>query len=144
MELTKWDKLFMDIALRVAEESKSTRLKVGSVLVKDNRIISSGFNGLVSGYEPDILFDETTGRDSVDVVHSEINAILYCARYGISTEGCTLYVTHIPCRVCSSSIATAKIVEVKYLNDYRDKTGVEKLKQYGVKVTKLNYEVSVD
>lgn len=136
--MNKWDKLFIDIAIRVAQESKSTRLQVGAVLVRDNRIIGTGFNGLVAGYEPDVLFDETTGRDSVDVVHAEMNAILYCARYGISTEGCTLYVTHIPCRSCSSSIATAKITEVKYLNDYRDKTGVEKLQQYGIKVTKLN------
>lgn len=135
--MNKWDKLFTDVALRIAEESKSTRLKVGAVLVKDNRIVSTGFNGLVSGYEPDILFDDTTGRDSVDVVRAELNAILYCARYGISTEGCTLYITHNPCRGCASSIATAKIAEVKYLNNYRDQTGIEKLKQYGVKITKL-------
>jgi dCMP deaminase len=134
--LTKWDKLFIDIALRVAEESKSINLKVGCVLVRENRVVGTGINGLPSGFEPDVLEGED-GKDTIDVVHAEMNALLDCAKRGVSTDGCTIYLTHNSCRNCASSIKQAGIVEVKFLNYYRDQTGIERLKDYGIKVEKL-------
>jgi dCMP deaminase len=137
--MTKWDKLFMDLALRIAEESKSINLKVGCVLVRENRVVGSGINGLPTGFEPDVLEGED-GKDTIDTIHSELNAYLDCAKRGVSTNGCTLYVNYSPCRACSSMTRMAGIVKVKYLNEYRDQTGIERLKDYGVKVEKLSYD----
>jgi len=143
MELSKWDKLFMDIALRVAEESKSTRLKVGAVAVKDNHVLVVSFNGTVSKYGDESLEDEN-GVTTPETLHAEENLICQAAIHGISLVGATVYCNYNSCRHCASLLGQVKIAEFKYLNEYRDQIGIDKLKQYGVKVTKLNYEVSVD
>lgn len=136
----KWTNMYMDICIRISQESKSKRLKVASLLVKDNNIISWGINGLPEGSPEDSLEDDE-GKTKLDTVHSEIHAIIYAARLGHSTVGSTLFVTHNPCLNCVSSIVSAGITHVVYRENYRDKTGIDKLKQYGVKVTKLNYEL---
>lgn len=137
--MNKWDKLFIDIALRMSEMSKSTRLKVGAVAVKDGHILCTSYNGAVSNYGDDVLEDEE-GNTKPDVIHAEENILCQAALHGISLRGATLYITHNPCRGCSSKIAQSGIFKVKYLLDYRDQSGIEKLKQYEIKVEKLNYE----
>jgi dCMP deaminase len=134
--MTRWDRLFIDIAIRVSQESKSTRLKVGAVCVRENIVLTTGFNGTVSKRGSDTL--EEDGVTTPDTIHAEENIILFAAKEGISIKGSTLYVTVNPCRHCAALLAQAGIVEVKFLNEYRDLTGLDKLKQYGVKITKLD------
>lgn len=139
--MTRWNKLFIDIAIRVSQESKSTRLKVGAVCVRENMVLTTGYNGSVSKRGSDVL--EEDGVTTPDTIHAEENIILFAAREGISIKGSTLYVTVNPCRHCAALLAQAGVVEVKYLNEYRDLTGLEKLKQYGVKITKLDEQHTI-
>lgn len=132
--MTKWEKYFSQIATLTASMSKCERLKVGAVLVFGNRIIATGYNGLPSGYEPDIC--ECEGLTKSEVIHAEINVILDCAKRGISCSGATLYITHSPCNSCASSIVQAGISEVKYLEDYRT-CSKEIFEKCNVKLTKL-------
>lgn len=122
------DKLFIEIAEVLAKESKCVSLQVGAVLVKDNRIISIGYNGTVSGYYTckeslrHGVFnreDHTQWSDSHEI-HAEMNAILFAAKSGISTNECTLYCTHEPCDQCLKNIIQAGIVRVVYKNRYKE------------------------
>lgn len=130
------DKLFMDIAQLVAQKSKSKRLQVGAVLVRNKRILAFGYNGLASGYTPDVLEDDL-GNTLPDVIHAELNCILNAAKEGIKLEGSTLYVTHSPCRHCAALIKQAGIQEVIYLDEYRDREGIDKLIKYKIKLQKI-------
>lgn len=132
-KFSSFDTTFLKVAEVIAERSKSTRLKVGAVLVKDKRIISTGYNGLVSGVEPDVLEDEN-GVTKKEVIHAELNCIISCARNGVSCEGATLYLTHSPCESCAALIAQSGIKKVIFKEYYRDLSGIEKLKSYGVEV----------
>lgn len=138
--MNKWDRLFMDIALRVAQESKSTRLKVGAVAVKDNHVLVVSYNGTVSKYGDKSLEDEE-GKTTPETLHAEENLICQAAIHGISLVDATVYCTYNSCRHCASLLGQVKIKEFKYLNEYRDLMGIEKLKQYNIKVTKLDYEL---
>jgi surface protein len=130
-----FDQTFLDIAEVIAKRSKSTRLKVGAVLVKDNRIIATGYNGLVSGVDPDILEDDN-GMTKPDVIHAELNCIISCAKNGVCTDGSILYITHSPCESCAALIAQSGISKVIYKNEYRKREGIENLKTYNVDVIK--------
>lgn len=134
--MNKWDKLFIDVAILMANMSKSKRLKVGAVAVKDNHLLVSAFNGTVAKYGDESLEDES-GATTPDTIHAEENILCQASLHGISLKGATLYCTHNCCRHCSALLAQAGIVEVKYLNEYRDLSGIEKLKSYNVKVIKL-------
>lgn len=115
----KFKKFFMNIAYEASTLSKSKRLQVGAVIVnKDMRIIATGYNGLPSGYEPDVLEDDN-GNTKPEVIHAEVNAILSCAKYGISCKDCMLFVTHSPCESCASLIIQSGITHVYYAEDYR-------------------------
>ena len=132
-KFSSFDITFLEVAEVIAKRSKSTRLKVGAVLVKDNRIIATGYNGLVSGVQPDVLEDEN-GVTKKEVIHAELNCIISCARNGVSCEGSTLYLTHSPCESCAALIAQSGIKKVIFKEYYRDLSGIEKLKSYGVEV----------
>lgn len=127
--MISWDDTFMSIANTVALRSKGNRLKVGAVLVRDNRILSFGYNGLPSGYEPDILEDDN-GVTKPDVIHAELNCILNAAKEGIKLQDSILYVTHSPCRHCAALIKQAGIICVIYQSIYRDTSGLDKLTEY--------------
>jgi dCMP deaminase len=118
MKFNKWHYYYMNVAKISADLSKSKRLKVGAVIVKNNAIISTGYNGLPSGYEPDVLEDDNDVTKP-EVIHAELNALLHCSKQGISCQDATLYVTHSPCRHCAALIAQAGIKEVYYLEEYR-------------------------
>lgn len=134
--MNRWDQLFINIAERIAQESKSTRLKVGAVAVKDNHILVVAYNGTVSKYGDEILEDEE-GNTKPDVLHAEENLVAQAAIHGISLKGATIYCTHNSCRHCAALLGQVKIKEFKYLNFYRDLKGIEKLKQYNINVIKL-------
>ena len=113
----EWDEYFMSIALLASCRSPCERLHVGSVIVKDNRLISMGYNGYISG-APHISRVQDNHEQSI--IHSEINAITDCAKRGTSLNNAKIYVTHYPCINCFRSIAASNIKEIVFLNDYKN------------------------
>ena len=113
----EWDEYFMSIALLASCRSPCKRLKVGSTIVKDNRLISMGYNGFIPG-APHISRIKDDHEQSI--IHSEINAISDCAKRGTVLKDSKIYVTHYPCLNCFRSIAACGIKEIIYLNDYKN------------------------
>jgi dCMP deaminase len=111
-ERLNWDEYFMSIALLASQRSPCIRLHVGSVIVKNNRLVSMGYNGFIPG-APHISRVKDNHEQSI--IHSEINAITDCAKRGTSLEGSKIYVTHFPCINCLRSIAACGIKEIIYL-----------------------------
>lgn len=131
----EWDEYFMSIALLASCRSPCERLHVGSVIVKNNRIISMGYNGFIPG-APHISRVQDNHEQSI--IHSEINAITDCAKRGTSLDNAKIYVTHYPCPHCFRSIAASNIKEIIYLNDYNNSPIVEDLaRDSDIKITKL-------
>lgn len=118
-----WNEYFMNLAEKASEMATCDRLHVGCVLVRDKRVIATGFNGSLSG-EPHcddvghLLNDE--GR-CIRTVHAEQNAILQCAKYGISTDGAVAYVNHEPCENCTKALVQAGIKKVYFKYPYKNK-----------------------
>ena len=135
-ERVEWDEYFMSIALLASCRSPCERLHVGSVIVKNNRIISMGYNGFIPG-APHISRIQDNHEQSI--IHSEINAITDCAKRGTSLDNAKIYITHYPCPHCFRSIAASNIKEIIYLNDYNNSPIVEELAHdSGIKITKIN------
>ena len=132
----KRDYLYMRMARTWAENSYCVRRKVGALLVKDQMIISDGYNGTPSGFE-NICEDENNVSKPY-VLHAEANALTKVARSNNSSNGATLYVTASPCLECSKLIIQSGIKRVVYGEEYRLKDGVELLKRAGVTVEYLN------
>jgi len=107
-----WDVWFMKQAYLVAEKSKDPSTKIGSVIVKDNHIISSGFNGFPIGvYDSPTRYNDRETKYKF-VVHSEANAVLSAARFGISTSGTTIYTQAIPCHDCAKAVIQGGVKKV--------------------------------
>ena len=138
-----WDEYFAAQALLIANRSTCKRAKVGAVLVKDNKVISTGYNGSVSGTEHCIDHDcLVIEGHCVRTLHAEVNAILQGAERGVP-KGFTEYVTHFPCLNCTKSIIQAGIKEICYANDYRNNEYArELLEKSGVVVRKIDYDVN--
>ena len=119
-----WDEYFMSIAVLASQRSPCKRLNVGSVIVKNNRLISMGYNGYIPG-APHISRVQDNHEQSI--IHSEVNAITDCARRGASLEDAKIYVTHYPCINCFRSIAACGIKEILFLNDYHNNPIVQEL-----------------
>ena len=141
MDQVKMDKYFMRVAQLTAELSCAIRKKVGAVLVKDNRIISIGFNGTPKGWETndceDVMPDGSLKTKSI-VVHAEANALFWCAKTEIITNGATMYQTLSPCATCALGIIQSGVTRVVYLEKYRDTTGIDVLEKAGVKVEQIS------
>lgn len=134
-ERLNWDEYFMSIALLASQRSPCTRLNVGSVIVKNNRIISMGYNGYIPG-APHISRVQDNHEQSI--IHSEINAISDCAKRGTSLDNSIIYVTHYPCINCFRSIAACGIKEIIYLEDYNNNQIVQELaNDSGILIIKL-------
>lgn len=118
-----------------AENSYCQRRQVGAILVKNNMIISDGFNGTPSGF-PNVCEDES-GTTRPYVLHAEANAITKVARSNNSSEGSTLYVTTSPCMECSKLIIQAGIRRVVYSEHYRITDGLDLLKRAGIEILHL-------
>ncbi len=128
----KRDYLYMRMARTWAENSYCVRRKVGALLVKDQMIISDGYNGTPSGFE-NICEDENNVSKPY-VLHAEANALTKVARSNNSSNGATLYVTASPCLECSKLIIQSGIKRVVYGEEYRLMDGVELLKRAGIEV----------
>lgn len=151
----------MGIAFLVSQESKCVSWKVGSVIAKDNRIISTGFNGTPTGHEncctvarkkqwtavkdgKEILLSRHREAHSVwsshNEIHAEINAILFAAKNGIAIDGATMYVTVSPCRECCKAIAQSGIKKLVYSVGYDKDTSLNILKESGIEVEQIKLE----
>lgn len=116
-ERLNWDDYFMSIALIASKRSPCQRLNVGSVIVKNNRLISMGYNGYIPG-APHISRVQDNHEQSI--IHSEINAISDCAKRGVSLEDSTIYITHYPCINCFKTIAGCGIKKIIFLDNYNN------------------------
>jgi dCMP deaminase len=153
----KWIDAFMDTAERFAQLSSAKRLQVGAVVVKDNRIISIGYNGMPAGWDNDCerkeyvygpvpmdpwLFKEEDSdqfymmKTKDEVIHAEANAIIKLARDGESGNGSSLFCTHAPCIHCAKLIHGAGIEHVYYRESYRDEDGIDFLLKCKINVEK--------
>jgi len=130
------DKTLLKTAFLFAKESYCNRLKVGAVIAKDTRIISTGYNGTISGM--DNCCEDKDDRTKRTVLHAEQNALMFALRNGTSTLGTTMYITHSPCEDCAKLIAQSGIAKVIYSENYRDLNGVKFLQEANVKVEQLN------
>ena len=127
----KFINAYMDVAERFAQLSSAKRLQVGAIVVKDDRIISIGYNGMPSGWDNCCEEDNKT---KPEVIHAESNAISKLARGNESGEGATMFVTHQPCIDCAKLIYQSGIATVYYKNEYRSTQGLDFLNKSGVEV----------
>lgn len=131
-------KAYMECAESFAKCSVGQRLKVGSVIVKNNRIISCGYNALPAHI--DGLLEDEMGKTRPEVRHSEINALMGLIKSSESAVGSTLFCTHSCCKQCAIDIVDAGVVKVYYKHDFRCDEGLKYLIANGVSVEKLNEE----
>ena len=142
-----WETYFMDIAELVAKRSTCLRRAVGSVVVKDKRILSTGYNGAPTGIKHCI----ETGclREKLNVpsgerhelcrgIHAEQNAIIQAAFHGVSIKGATLFCTNQPCSICAKMIINAGIIKLYYRDGYADSMAQEMFKDAGIEVIKID------
>jgi dCMP deaminase len=157
-----WDKTFIEIAEKFAEQSTCVKRKVGAVLVKDLRILSTGYNGTPVGFcncnEVFKYRDEKTGKINLSTgviydnnfqlnaqdfithhdfaeryeIHAEQNCLSFAAKNGVSTDGCTLYVTTAPCVHCAKIIIASGIKNVIYKEIYKNDFGIKLLEEANV------------
>ena len=135
MQRPSWDDYFKEIVLVTKKRSACERLQVGCLLVKNNRIISAGYNGFLPGC-PHMSIIRNNHEQST--IHAEQNALADCAKRGVSCLNATAYITHYPCIICCRLLLAAEIKEIKYINDYKNDELVDVFcRQCNVNVTKL-------
>jgi len=144
--MNKWDKRFMELTYAVAEWSSCYKANrhVGAIIVKDNRILTTGYNGAPQGVQTcrdkgecmreKLGIASGTRHELCYAVHAEQNAILQAARLGISLKGATLYCTHQPCVICAKMIINSGITRIVYKEGYPDEFSMQLLNQAGVQV----------
>lgn len=135
----EYHRYFMEVAELTSKLSYARRNKVGAIIVKNNRILTHGHNGTPVGYDNNCENENSDGTLTTkdEVIHAEANALYYCAKYGISTDGATLYVTMSPCVKCAQAIIQAGIKNIFYRIKYRDTFGIEFLKKNNIKITQI-------
>ncbi|GFN35252.1 deoxycytidylate deaminase [Tepidimicrobium xylanilyticum] len=135
-----WNEYFMEIAEMVATRSTCDRAEVGCLIVNDdNRIVSTGYNGSISG-NPHCNDVGHTMRDGhcIATIHAEMNALIYCAKEGISVKDCRVYVTHFPCLNCTKALIQAGIKKIYYKHSYRmDDYAIELLNKNNIPFEKI-------
>ena len=130
-----WEEYFMSTALLLSCRSSCNRLHVGCVIVKNNRIISAGYNGFLPGAPHESII---VNNHEIATVHAEQNAITDCANRGVSLNGATAYVTHYPCINCTKMLVASGIKNVIYLNDYKNDNNILKIiKNIDFKIKKI-------
>ena len=132
----------LDVAERYASLSKARRLKVGAIVVKDDRIISIGYNGTPAGWDNNCENELPDGslKTKAEVIHAEENAIAKLARSHESGEGAAMFITHAPCAQCAKMILVSGISTVYYRDTYRDDAGIKFLITGGVGVKQIEKE----
>ena len=138
-DINRWDRAHMLSAENYAALSHARRLRVGCVIVRDQRIISIGYNGMPAGWDnncEDVVVDGLTSSlvTRPEVLHAETNAIAKLASSHESGAGATIYVTHAPCLDCSKLIYQAGLRRCIYRNSYRDRAGLDFLERSSIEV----------
>lgn len=147
-----WDETFIEIAEKYAEHSSCAKYHVGAIIVRDKRIISTGYNGVASGqchcnklfkninFKEDKVMSEKHHEWSLkNEIHAEINAIGYAAKHEVLTDNATIFVTLQPCLNCSKAIVASGIKRVVYKEAYRrEPESIEFLRNAGVEVVCLS------
>ena len=134
---------YIDVAERFAQLSSARRLHVGAIVVKDDRIISIGYNGMPSGWDNDCedkvwtQDGDYTLKTKPEVLHAETNAIAKLAKSTESGSNATMFITHSPCLDCAKLIFQSGISSVFYRDSYRSKDGIQFLTKSGVTVTQI-------
>lgn len=140
----KFIKLYMDWAKRASELSYAKRLQVGAVIVKDDCVISYGYNGMPAGWdnncEDELLHEDgsVTTKTKSEVLHAESNAIAKLAKTTNSGFNSAMFITHSPCIECAKLIYQSGIKSVYYNTNYRSDAGLEFLKRSGVEVVQYD------
>jgi len=135
MSRPSWDDYFKEIVQVTATRSPCERLRVGCLLVSQHRIVSQGYNGFLPGCEHYSILRE--GHEQA-TVHAEQNAVTDCAKRGVSSLGCTAYVTHYPCIICCRILLAAGIQTIKYIHDYKnDELVAYFCREMGVSIEKI-------
>jgi dCMP deaminase len=141
---SKFIQFYMDVAARVADLSHAQRLKVGAIVVKDDRIISIGYNGMPAGWDntcEDKIWNVHDGdytlKTKPEVLHAESNAIAKLAKSNDSGDRADLFVTHSPCVDCAKLIYQSGIRRLYFRENYRDDSGINFLKKSGIDVVKV-------
>ena len=159
----KFISAYMDVAERFAKLSSAKRLKVGAIVVKDDRIISIGYNGMPAGWDNNcedtifVLDEEVMGTNMAslgytqtdkgnwvktktkpEVIHAEANAIAKLAKGNESGDGSTMFLTHAPCIDCAKQVYTTGIKKVYYRNSYKDSQGLDFLEKCGVEIVNIS------
>ena len=137
-ERISWNEYFLATSFLISSRSPDKRLKVGCVLVKDNHVISVGYNGFLPKVEHKSYMDN--GHEQA-TVHAEQNCISDCSRRGVATDGAIAYITHYPCINCFKMLVASGIKEIKYLNDYKNDKNIEILlnsMNNQIVITKIN------
>ena len=127
---------YLKMAKEWGELSHCQRKKVGAIIVKNNMIISDGFNGTPSGFDNNC--EDSDGNTNWYVLHAEANAILKVAKSTNSCKDATLYLTLSPCKECAKLIHQSGIKRLVYLKNYKDITGLQFLEKAGVKIDHIN------
>jgi len=142
-----WDEYFMEITKLVAMRSTCLRRHVGAIIVKDKKILATGYNGAPTGV--DHCTDVGCLREKLDVpsgerhelcrgLHAEQNAIIQAAYHGVTIQGSTLFCTNLPCSICVKMIINAGIKVVVYLDGYADSLSLDLIEKSGVKLIKFS------
>ena len=130
---------YIDAHMKVAETyaslSSAKRLQVGAIVVKDNRVISIGYNGMPSGW--DNVCEDENNKSKPEVLHAETNAIAKLARSNESGLGAAMFVTHAPCLDCAKLIFQSGISKVYYRNTYRESFGIDFLEKSNIDVEQI-------
>lgn len=140
-----WDEYFLQIAFTVAQRSTCDRARVGCVLVRDRRILTTGYNGAPAG----LPHCDDVGHLMVDghcvrTLHAEQNALIQAALHGVGTEGATAYVTHQPCLTCAKMLINAGVRRVVYAGNYPDNHSRQFLEAAGVALVYLAWDRPAD
>ena len=138
MARKSWDQYFLDIAQQVAERATCNRRHVGAVIVRNHRILATGYNGSIAGLQHcDEIGHLMEANHCVRTVHGEANALCQAARYGIAVDGADIYITDSPCWRCFQLIANAGIKRIIYRTFYRDLQIFEAAQQLGIELIDL-------
>jgi dCMP deaminase len=139
-----WDDYFMKIAQEVSTRSTCLRRRVGAVVVKDKRILATGYNGAPAGLKHCLevgCLREKLGVPSGEKhelcrgLHAEQNAVIQAALHGVPISGSSLYSTHKPCSLCAKILINAGVKEIRYIEGYTDELADEMLNEAGIKVS---------
>lgn len=131
----RYDKAYLRLASNWAKLSHCQRKQVGAIIVKDEIIISDGYNGTPAGF--DNCCEDDNGQTHWYVLHAEANAILKVAKSTNNCKNATLYLTHSPCKDCSKLVLQSGISRLVYQEAYKDVSGLEFLKNAGLEITQI-------